>query len=61
MLYLKKLISISVDSKKLWMTSFIQKSICIKDKRLNKLINKKDFFCKNSKKHKGTSYINETK
>ena len=43
------------------MTSFIQKSICIKDKRLNKLINKKDFFCKNSKKHKGTSYINETK
>ena len=42
MLHLKKLISISLDSKKPWITSGIQKSIYIKSKLLKKFINKKD-------------------
>ena len=42
MLHLKKLVSISLDSKKTWMTSGIQQSIYIKNKLLQKFINKKD-------------------
>ena len=41
--HLKKLISISIDSrKKPWITSGIQKPIYIKNKLLKKFINKKD-------------------
>ena len=40
--YLKKLISVTLDLKKSWTTSGIQKSVCIKNKLLKKFINKKD-------------------
>ena len=42
MLHLEKLISISLDTKKPWITSGIQKPVYIKNKLLKMFINKKD-------------------
>ena len=42
MLHLKKLISISLDTKKPWITSGFQKPVYIKNKLLKMFINKKD-------------------
>ena len=42
MLHLEKLIIISLDTKKPWITSGIQKPVYIKNKLLKMFINKKD-------------------